>query len=191
VNTGTGYGVTGQGDYLDIHDTDFFGGALGFVNGIHLTAGTGGVFHDLFIGSTRQEAIYLGTSVFGYRVDNVRIQGVLGTTAITAGTSCYVNEVMGLGSNNDTRFDHRKELFQWFSWAPGTVPAGYGYYDDFSFPGAAFGDQAEIGYPISVPQGLLAEALVPSANMVRLMVLNLGSTAAVLTSANWPVRIFN
>lgn len=195
---GTSVGVHGSADDLEICDCNFLSEAAvratpgGWDKAIWITAGTAVAIHDLSIDTTETEAIRLDALVSGCRVDNLRFRMVAGTSVVNDfGSNNYVNELFGLGGSAVTLFDARKELFQKFSWAPGTVSPGYGYYDDFSFPGVALGDQVEIGVPLDLGIGVTAVAEAKAANTVRLTVINLGTSVANLTSALWPVRVFN
>jgi len=98
---------------------------------------------------------------------------------------------MGLGGNTDTRFDNRKELYSLFSWAPGTIAPGYGYYDDFSVPSARFGDQCVLGAPYLFDPGVSSDLRVVGSDTVRALLYNLGTTTVDLVSGIWKMRIFN
>jgi len=184
--------ISAHGDLIEIADSEVLGSGHAWLHGVSLEEGLNAAFHDLYISNCEAEAIFVGTGVTDSRIHDITFGGILGLKAVSdTGTSNYVNELFGLGGNVDTRFDDRKELYAVFGWGPGTVAPGYGFYDDFTVPGAAFGDQCVLGAPYSFYEGVSSDIRVVAADSVRATLFNLGTTQVVLPVGNWKMRLFN
>jgi len=184
--------ILAYGTSIDLADVEILGTGEAWLHGVSLEEGLNAAFHDLYISNCLEEAIFVGTSVTHSRIHDIAFAGIQGARAVSdTGTSNYVNELFGLGSNTDTRFDHRKELYTVFGWGPGTVAPGYGFYDDFAVPGAALGDQCVLGAPYSFYEGVSSEIRVVAADSVRATLFNLGTALANFPLGNWKMRIFN
>jgi hypothetical protein len=193
VSAGTAaIAVLGYGSELELSDLEVLGSGEPWFRGISLEEGLAAAFHDLYISNCLEEAIFVGSTVTDSRIHDITFGSILGAKAVSdTGTSNYVNELFGVGGNTDTRFDNRKELYSIFSWGPGTVAPGYGFYDDFTVPGAALGDQCILGAPYSFYEGISSDIRVVAADSVRATLFNLGTATVDFAPANWKMRIFN
>lgn len=188
----TAVAVEAWGSDMDFSGLQILGDGLGWESGIRLHSGTANHIHDCYITDCEHSAVFLGTSVSGSRVENIAFSLIAGTSAVTDdGQNNYVNELMGLGGNTDTRFDQRKEIYARFAWAPGTVAPGYGYYDDFSVPGVNLGDQCVLGPPVALYEGMQTNIRVTAPDSLRVVLINVGTSLATITSSTWNARIFN
>lgn len=189
---GTATAIEGNASNLNVsslHALEYFGE---WDRGVSLLAGTSNIFADSYFGQANYEGLYFGTSVANSRAHDLTFQNIAGTALYSdAGTNNYINEIFGIGGNSDTRFDNRKELLAVFNWSPGTVAPGHGYYDDFVAPGAALGDQVIYGAPLPLSEGALVRSEVRSSNLIRLTVMNLGTSLLNLDHGAWKMRVFN
>jgi pectate lyase-like protein len=184
--------IEAWGSEMDFSGLQILADGLGWDQGIELFAGSSNQIHDCYISDCARAAIFLGTSIHDSRVDNVACTQIAGTALVdNRGANNYVNELMGLGANTDTRFDQRKEIFARFAWSPGTVAPGFGYYDDFSVPGVNPGDQCVLGVPVALYEGVQTNIRATAADTLRVMLINVGTSIAAIPSSTWNARIFN
>lgn len=161
-------------------------------NGLVLSgASSENMVSDVFISGASGPAITCGTGTFDNRVDNVAFIGVAGSVAVQdQGSNNYINELYGLGSNTDTRYDNRKELVASATWQPCVMQPGGASAQDVLVPGATIGDQVIVGPPYNVDWCLFS-GYVRAASTVRILVLNLGPSSLTLASGSWKVRVVN
>lgn len=193
VSAGTAaIAIDAYGEHIELANLEILGSGEPWFQGVSLEEGLAAAFHDLYISNCLEEAIFIGSTVTDSRIHDITFGSILGAKAVSdTGTSNYVNELFGLGGNTDTRFDDRKELYAIFPWGPGTVAPGYGFYDDFVVPGAAFGDQCVLGAPYSFYEGVSSDIRVIAADLVRTTLFNIGTATVNFAPGNWKMRIFN
>ena len=192
VSAGTGsIAAYGSANNLRFSGLSLLAGT-NFSYGVYLTAGTANVIDGMYANGVTNAEVYLGSGVKNTRVKNVAGANILSSEmVVNVGTGNYVNDLYGLGGNTDTRWNARKEVFRQLTWVPGSVPAGYGYYQDFTFQGAAAGDQVILGRPSTLDPWTRVEAFPIGNDSLRISLLNIGTASIYVGTGVWPIRLFN
>lgn len=191
-SAGTALAVGGSATRLTVGDLYALGSVGAWSYGVDLTDGGENSIHDCYFSNVANNAIRLSASVSDTRIHNITCTGVAGSQLVNdLGTNNYVNELYGVGGNTDSRFEDRKEVVADFVWAPGSIPSGYGYYDDFAMPGIGVGDQFVVGPGLALTESLVVQARAQASDLARIIVMNVGTASVNLSSSQWRLRAFN
>jgi len=160
--------------------------------GMYISVGTGITVDDLYVNGVSHSVIYLGTGVFNSRMTNVAGAYVLGTSMVEDhGTNNFVDGLFGLGGNTDSRWDARKELFRRFTWVPGNIPTGYGFYEDFTLEGATMGDQVVLGIDGDAGPATITQGRIIATDQCRISVINIGTSDIYIGTSQCSFRAYN
>lgn len=191
LSSGTAISVYGDASDLEVSGLRLMAD-LPWETGVYLSSGTANLIRDSFIPNCTSYAVYLGTSVVDSRVHNILLRDIQSDPIVfDGGLNNYINELFGLGGNTDTRFDSRKEIISVFPWNPGSTGPGFGWYDDFSVPGAALGDQVIHGVPYTLDPAVSVDSRVIAADTARISIINFGTASVDPGLGDWKLRIFN
>jgi hypothetical protein len=107
------------------------------------------------------------------------------------GTGNYTNELHGIGGNENSDYDNRRELYGYANWQPGSVPSfGVGT-AQLTITGARLGDQVAIGPPYILPSLAYPFGQVVSNDTVQLNLANLSAVSISCGTGVWKARLFN
>jgi hypothetical protein len=192
VSTGTAcVPVYGTANDLHISNANILTGTA-YAYGIYLSVGSGCSIDGVFGTGITNNLVYVGTGISNSRIANVAGRNVLGAELVyNGGTNNFVDGVFGLGGNTDTRWNNRKEIVKKITWGPGSIPSGYGYYENFTMPGVVLGDQAICGHTYVVDPWLVPTVNVIANDSMRISVLNVGTSAIFIGTSSITMRVYN
>lgn len=189
-------GTSAVGVFGSAYDTSFnslrFMLGTSWAYGMYVSVGTSLTIQDVYANGVAQNAVYVGTGVSNSRITNIAGANALGASMVLdEGTNNFIDGLFGLGGNTDTRWDARKELFRRITWAPGGIPIGYGFYEDFTLEGAAMGDQVVFGLLTDPGVTTLAEGRIIANDQCRISVINIGTADIFIGTSLWSLRAYN
>ena len=191
-STGTAIAVEGQGSQMELSHLHILGTEGPWERGIDVSLGEEWMIHDCYFAAVNQNAIRLQAAVSDCRIHDITVKDITGTPILlNEGTNNFISGIFGLGGNTETLYDDRKELVAAFDWAPGAIPAGYGYYDNFTMAGVSPGDQMAWGSELTFGEGVGVFASAYASDVARIVVMNFGTAEINLASAQWRLRAFN
>lgn len=191
ISVGTATAVYGEASDLGLTGLRLLGDGP-WQEGIHLTAGTACIINDCFAANVAGDFVVLDSSVSGCRIHDLSFRDVGGSDIVSdAGVNNYTTGLFGLGGNANSDYDSRREIYSIFAWNPGSMPPGYGWYEDFNIPGAMLGDQVTHGVPYLFGPEISVDSRTVASDTIRITLTNFGTSTVDLDSGDWKLRTVN
>lgn len=192
-STSTG-GMVMTGDYHQVSRLKLIADGFNWNQGIFADDGFGCTISDSLIDGCVNEAIELSDGSSGtdqFRVENITFHGVGAANPVKFNASKhYVNELHGIGSNTNTKFDQRRELVAESTWNPTVLHPFESIEEEFSLVGARVGDQVSVGAPGNT-DFLQITAKVRTNDTIRCTITNTSSSDVTPPNGTWKFRDFN